>query len=55
MVHSEIFQAYEAIATITFFLFSVCLVAGPAVRGAAVACICRALARQFIGRLIATG
>jgi len=55
MVHPEIFQAYERNATITFFLFSVRLVAGPAVCGAAIACIRRALARQFIGRLITTG
>ena len=52
MVYHKIFQAYETIATITNSLFSVCLVAGALVRGAAIVCVCRALARQFIGRVI---
>ena len=53
MVYRKIFQAYETTAAITKSLFSVCLVAGVPVRGAAIACACRALARQFISRLIA--
>ena len=54
MVYHKIFQAYETIAAITKSLFSVRLGAGVPVRGAAVACACRALARQCIGRIIAS-
>ncbi len=54
MVYHKIFQAYEAIVAITNSLFSVRLVAGALVRGVAFLCVCRALARQCIGRVIAS-